>query len=182
MTQRIVIDPITRIEGHLRIEAEVDGRQQDNRGLFVRHHGARHRDHPARPRPARSLGLCPARLRRLHHRAFVRLDPFRRRRPGHQDPQGRQPDPQPDDRAAVRARPRDALLSPARAGLGGCGVRAQGRPGRRPPRSSRPSRPGPIPRRATSPAYKEGAVHRRQRPAFDLRQCLLGPPGLQAAA
>ena len=25
MTERIVVDPITRIEGHLRIEAETDG-------------------------------------------------------------------------------------------------------------------------------------------------------------
>ena len=30
MADRIVVDPITRIEGHLRIEAEVDGGQITN--------------------------------------------------------------------------------------------------------------------------------------------------------
>ena len=29
MTERIVVDPITRIEGHLRIEAQMDGDRID---------------------------------------------------------------------------------------------------------------------------------------------------------
>ena len=86
MAQRIVIDPITRIEGHLRIEAEVDAKNTITQRLFLRHHGARHRDHPEGPRPARGLGLRPARLRRMHHGAFLRLDPLGRGCAGHQDP------------------------------------------------------------------------------------------------
>ena len=39
---RIVVDPVTRIEGHLRIEAVVEERQ-DYRRLQCRHHGSRHR-------------------------------------------------------------------------------------------------------------------------------------------
>ena len=31
MAQRIVIDPVTRIEGHLRLEAEVDGARHRHR-------------------------------------------------------------------------------------------------------------------------------------------------------
>ena len=30
MAERVVVDPITRIEGHLRIEAEIDGGQITN--------------------------------------------------------------------------------------------------------------------------------------------------------
>ena len=119
MAQRLVIDPITRIEGHLRIEAELDANNTITQGILLRHDGARHRDHPERPRPARSLGICPARLRCLHHRPLLCLHPLGGRCPGHPNPQGCQPDPQPDDHPAVRARPCDALLSPARAGLGG---------------------------------------------------------------
>ena len=71
MSQRIVIDPITRIEGHLRIEAELDDNTDDHQSLFFRNHGPRHGNHPQGPRPARSLGVRPARLRRLHHRPLV---------------------------------------------------------------------------------------------------------------
>ena len=63
--QTIVVDPVTRIEGHLRIEAEYDG-YGDHPGIELRHHGARHRDHSAGPRSARCLGVRAAHLRRLH--------------------------------------------------------------------------------------------------------------------
>jgi NiFe hydrogenase small subunit HydA len=54
---RVVVDPVTRIEGHMRMRGE-DGRNNIIQGLLHRHHGARHRDHPARSRPARRLGLA----------------------------------------------------------------------------------------------------------------------------
>ena len=52
MSERVVVDPITRIEGHLRIEAQMNGKP-DRICLFSRHHGARHRDHHARGRDPR---------------------------------------------------------------------------------------------------------------------------------
>ncbi len=48
MAQRIVVDPITRIEGHLRIEAELDAEQYHHASLFLRDNGTWHRDHPER--------------------------------------------------------------------------------------------------------------------------------------
>ena len=42
MAQRLVVDPITRIEGHLRIEAEVDRKQYHHQSVFVRNDGARY--------------------------------------------------------------------------------------------------------------------------------------------
>ncbi len=75
----VVVDPVTRIEGHLRIEAEVDGgKVQDAwssatmfRGIELILQG---------PRPARRLGLHAAHLRRLHDGARDRLDPRGRER------------------------------------------------------------------------------------------------------
>ena len=40
MSQRITIDPITRIEGHLRIDCEIEGGVV-TKGTVVRHHVAR---------------------------------------------------------------------------------------------------------------------------------------------
>ena len=73
MNKRIVVDPITRIEGHLRIEAELGEDQSIQQRLFLRHHGARHRTDPEGPRSARSLGLRAAHLRRLHAGSWHRL-------------------------------------------------------------------------------------------------------------
>ena len=41
-TKRVIVDPVTRIEGHLRIEAETDAERPHHARLFCRHHGARH--------------------------------------------------------------------------------------------------------------------------------------------
>ena len=72
MANRIVVDPVTRIEGHLRIEVEVkDGKVVD--AYSSGHDGARLRDHPEGPRPARRLGVHRAGLRRLHDRARAGL-------------------------------------------------------------------------------------------------------------
>ena len=101
----IVVDPVTRIEGHLRIEAEVDGGARQGRVVLV-HDVPRHRADPARPRPARRLGLRPADLRRVHDRARDRVDPRRRERHRRGAAAQRAPAPQPDHRGAVRAGPR----------------------------------------------------------------------------
>ena len=76
---RIVVDPVTRIEGHLRVEAEVDG-GAGHGGVVVVDDVPRHRVDSARPRSARRLGVRPAHLRRVHHGSRHRLDPRRRER------------------------------------------------------------------------------------------------------
>ena len=48
MTTRITVDPITRIEGHLRIDVEVDD-GKGHQGLVVRADVARYREDPGRP-------------------------------------------------------------------------------------------------------------------------------------
>ena len=66
MNERVVVDPITRIEGHLRIEAETN-----NEGLITSAYSSGTMVRGIElilqgPRPARRLGLRPAHLRRLH--------------------------------------------------------------------------------------------------------------------
>ena len=65
---RVVVDPVTRIEGHLRIEAVVENgviTDAFSAGTMVR--GLE--KILDRPRSARCLGHHRARLRRLHHSA-----------------------------------------------------------------------------------------------------------------
>ena len=72
MSQTIALNPITRIEGHLAVKVETDGKRVtqaymaggDVSGL---------RDHPARPRSAGRAAGDPAHLRRLPGRARDRL-------------------------------------------------------------------------------------------------------------
>ena len=64
--------------------------------------------------------------------------------------------PQPDDRRAVRARPRHALLPPARARLGGRGLGAEGRPEGHLDAGAVASAATPAPRPATSPTCRSG--------------------------
>ncbi len=89
MAQRLVVDPITRIEGHLRIEAEVD---QSNTITKAYSSGTMVRGIEIilkRSRPTRSLGLYPARLRGVHHRAFLCIHPLGGRCFGYPNPQSR---------------------------------------------------------------------------------------------
>ena len=63
--KRIVIDPLTRIEGHLRIELQAgEGTIEDAWACTTQFRGIevvmKNRD------PRRRLGLCPAHLWRLH--------------------------------------------------------------------------------------------------------------------
>ena len=125
---RIVIDPLTRIEGHLRIEAQVDGGAISDawssgtmfRGLEL---VVRNRD----PREAwywlqRICSVCTV----VHAMASVRaVEDALADRSARQRPSGAQP----DRRRANGAGPRRPLLSSAGARLGRCRQRAQGRPG-----------------------------------------------------
>ena len=126
---RLVVDPITRIEGHLRIEAVVEnGTITDaySAGTMVRGFEKilKGRD----PRDAwafteRACGVCTT----VHALARVRTveDAL-----GITVPAQRRADPQPDVLHAVRAGPRRAFLPSARARLGGRRQRAR-RPTRR---------------------------------------------------
>ena len=127
MARRVVVDPVTRIEGHLRIEAMLDDRGVIHdaissgtmwRGLEVILQG---RD----PREAwafceRICGVCTT----VHALASVRSVENALRHPRaaqrRHHPQHHVPD-------ADGAGPRDPLLPSARARLGGCGFGAQGR-------------------------------------------------------
>ena len=147
--KRIVVDPITRIEGHLRIEVNVD---KDNvirnavstgtmwRGLEVILKGRDPRD--AWAFVERICGVCTG----VHALASVRSveDAL-----GDQDPEEREHHPQPDALDAVRAGPPGPLLPPARARLGRRRVGAEGRPEEDLRARSRASRRG----RTRSPGY-----------------------------
>ena len=179
---RVVVDPITRIEGHLRIEAEMDAANRIvnaySSGTMVR--GIETILKGRDPRDAwafaqRICGVC----------TWCTASPrcARWRTPSSIERAGqRQAHPQPDDRRPVRARPRHALLPPARAGLGGRGSAPERRP-------HGDLRPGPVHlelaqvlARLLRRRAEAAQGLRRVRPARHLRQRLLGPPGLQAAA
>ena len=126
MVDRIVIDPVTRIEGHLRIEAQLEGGAVKTayssgtmfRGLELILQG---RD----PREAwiwaqRICGVCTT----VHaHTSVSAVEAALGRR----DPAERPADPQPDRGCPAHPGPRHPLLPPARARLGGRGRRPQGR-------------------------------------------------------
>ena len=147
--RRIVVDPVTRIEGHLRVEVNLDANNVIRnavstgtmwRGLEVILQG---------PRSARRLGLHRAHLRRLHRHPRADLGARGRGRARHHDPRERQHHPQHHAADAAGPRPPGALLPPARARLGRRGQRAEGRPARRPRSWRSRSRAG----RMSSPGY-----------------------------
>ena len=123
---KVTIDPITRIEGHLKIETEVeDGVVKDARSTGNLFRGIelilRGRDPQGRPghRPADLRGL-PA-ISRHGGRAL----PGQRFRPGRQDPGQRPPHAQPHPGRARRPGPHPSLLPPGRARLRGRDRRRQ---------------------------------------------------------
>ena len=121
---KIVIDPITRIEGHLRIEAEINGGRVQ-RCLEQQHHVPRHREYPPGQGPARRLVLRPEVLRGVHHRPFHRLHPQRGKCTGDKGPGKRGTDQEPDHRHPERPGPCDPFLPSARPRLGGHHLRAE---------------------------------------------------------
>ena len=177
----VVVDPVTRIEGHLRIEAEVDGgKVQDAWSSATMFRGVELILKGRDPRDAwaftqRICGVCTT----VHAIASIRAV---ENAIGADAAAERPPPAQPDHLLAVRPGPRDSLLPPARARLGRHRVGALGR-------SGEDFRPGAVDLGLAAvehdllrrhPGPREGV--RRARPARPLRQRLLGPPGLQAAA
>ena len=116
--RRIVVDPVTRIEGHMRCEVNLDKNNVIRnavstgtmwRGLEVILKGRDPRD--AWAFVERICGVCTG----CHALTSVRAveDAL-----GHQDPEERAPDPRDHGQDAAGARPRGALLPPACARLG----------------------------------------------------------------
>ena len=178
---RIVIDPITRIEGHLRIDVEVDGGYVKNawssgqmwRGIEKILLGRDPRD--AWLFTQRFCGVCTT----VHAIASVRAveNALEAR-----DPDERAVHPQPDRGRARAARPHRPLLPPLGARLGRRRLGAQGRPG-----EGLGARREPVAlaaQRTRGDPGHEGQAGglRRGRAARHLRQRLLGPPGDEAPA
>ena len=181
--KRVVVDPITRIEGHLRIEVNVDDNNVIRnavstgtmwRGLEVILRGRDPRD--AWAFVQRICGVCTG----VHALASVRAvenalkiaDPGEREH----DPQHHAPDP-------VLAGSPGALLSPARARLGGRGQRADRRSEGDLAAGAVDLARGRCPR----PGYFRDLQNRAEEvrrvgAARAVPQRLLGPPGVQAAA
>ena len=114
---RVVIDPVSRIEGHLRIEVEVsDGTRHQS--LVHRHLVPWHRNHFDRPRCPRRTPDHPAPVWCVHLRPRPGLCACHRGCPGGGNYRQRPHHPQPDARRPVPARPHRPFLSPSRAGLG----------------------------------------------------------------
>ena len=179
----VVVDPVTRIEGHLRIEAEVDGGLGQGR-LVLLDDVPRHRDHPEGPRPPRRLGFCAAHLRRLHDGPRHRVDPGGRERDRRRAAAQRPPAAQPDHRVAVRSRTTSSTSTTCTPWTGSTSSR-RSRPIRRRPRRawrsrSRTGRCLPTKYFADDPESGQGV--RRAGAARTVRQRVLGPPRLQAAA
>jgi hypothetical protein len=63
MSSRIVVDPITRIEGHLRIEAQMEGNQIGQAYSSGTSAGC--------------MGVCTTHLRCVHAGTRCGIDPFR---------------------------------------------------------------------------------------------------------
>ena len=126
--KRVVVDPVTRIEGHMRCEVNLDENNVIRnavstgtmwRGLEVILKGRDPRD--AWAFTERICGVCTG----SHALTSVRAveDAL-----GHHDPEERPPRSATSWQDAAGARPPGALLPPARARLGGRGLGAEGRP------------------------------------------------------
>ena len=171
---RVVVDPVTRIEGHLRIEAEVDGGVVQDawssstmfRGIEIILKGRDPRD--AWAFTQRICGVCTT----VHAIASVRAV---------ENAIGAVPPPNARllrnliIGGAVRAGPRRPLLPPARARLGRRRLGALGRSGEDVVAGAvdlglAAVEPEVLRRRARS---RQGV--RRSRPARSVRQRLLGP-------
>ena len=149
MSTHITVDPVTRIEGHLRIDVEVDGgvvtkawsSGQMFRGIERILQGRDPRD--AWLFTQRFCGVCTT----VHAIASVRAveNALRPR-----DPEERAVHPQPDRDRARAARSHRPLLSAVRARLGRRRLGAQGRSGEDRAARRRASRTGPATARSSS--------------------------------
>lgn len=55
--RRLVVDPITRIEGHMRCEVNINDQNVITNAVSCGRHVSRAGDHSARARPARCVGV-----------------------------------------------------------------------------------------------------------------------------
>ena len=131
MAKRIIVDPITRIEGHLRIEVEVDEQNviRDAWSSITLWRGIETILKGRDPRDAglmiqRFCGVCTY----AHYEAS---DPGLRRRLQGEAADQRADRPEPHQRRPVPHGPYHALLPPPRPGLGGRRQRPEGRAPRR---------------------------------------------------
>ena len=176
---RVVVDPVTRIEGHLRIEAEVDRRGpgrlvvvDDVPGIEIILKGRDPRD--AWAFTQRICGVCARPSTRSRRSAPWRTPSARRRRQ-------RAAAAQPDHRRAGGAGSRHPLLPPARARLGRHRVGALADPRKT---SGSPSRfpTGRCRARSTSPAFAIASKDSSIAASSGRSPTLLGPPRVPAAA
>ena len=179
MTQRIVIDPITRIEGHLRIEAQVEGGKITKaysstmyRGIEMILKGRDPRD--AQHFTQRVCGVCTT----VHSIASIRCveDALQI-----QIPDNARLLRNLIMAAAVHPGPCDPFLSSACPGLGRCCQRDEGRRGENIPSGPEPLRVAEIVAPITFKASRTEFP-----PSWTAASCrhfperLLGAPGLQA--
>ena len=180
--RRVVVDPVTRIEGHMRVEVNVDENNVIRnavstgtmwRGLEVILKGRDPRD--AWAFTERICGVCTGTHALTSVRAVENALNI-------QIPENANTDPQHHAAHAVCARPSGPLLPSARARLGRCRLRPEGRSqgdlgtGAEHQLMAQVLA-GLFPRRSGPPAEVRG-----ERPARSLQERLLGPRGLQAAA
>ena len=148
---RVVVDPVTRIEGHLRIEAEVDrGAVQDAwssstmfRGIEIILQGAR---------SPGCVGVHAAHLRRVHDRPRDRVDSRRGERDRRRAAAERAAAAQSDHRARRRCRITSSTSTTCTRSTGSTSCRRCRPIPRRPRRSPNRSRTGRCRARSTSPA------------------------------
>ena len=180
-TQRIVIDPITRIEGHLRIELETDGGRITNawasatqyRGIETILQGHDPRD--AWALAQRICGVCTG----VHAIASIRAVEDALKYP---IPKVSGTDPQSRHGHGYRAGSRDALLPPPRPRLGGREIRPVGRPPGNGPAGGRHFALAEQFANLVQGSPATGGEVGVRGAARHIRRRLLGPPGLPSPA
>ena len=150
--------------------------------MGILHHVARHREDPARARPARRVVVHAALLRRLHHGARHGQRAFGGRCSEAGSAAQRPVHPEPDSHRARAARSHRALLSAVGARLGRRAADPEGRSGRCFQAGREPvALDSELAQRIESCAG-QGEGRRRQRPAGNLCQRVLGTSGDAALA
>ena len=112
MAQRIVIDPVTRIEGHAKITIHLDDAGQVDRRPLPRHRVPRLREVLRGPAVLGDAGAHGAHLRHLPGQPPARLGQGRRRDPGRAHPAGRREAAPADEPGPDRPVARAELLPP----------------------------------------------------------------------
>ena len=126
MTKRIVVDPITRIEGHLRMEADIE--RCHHRCFQYRDDDTGNRDHCQRPRSSRRLGIRRPSMRSLYLHTFALFCQGSRRCATHRHSAECRAGEKPHAIGRNHTRSRYTLLSITGSRLGRCHVGLECRP------------------------------------------------------